>query len=198
MKLYAETPALRRRQQLQDALTLVWVTMWTLLGRGLYRLVERLRSATSEAEQAGAGFADRLDAAGRTARDVPLVGRELSRPFTGAADAGRTLESAGAAAGETVHALALWLGLLVALLPIAWVLARYLPRRLHWMREAGAAAALRIDASDLHLFALRAVTNAPLHVLRQVTPDPAGALARGDYGPLAAIELERLGLRPRE
>ena len=197
MKLYAEVPTLRLRQQLFDTITLVWVTAWLFLGRGLYRTIEQLRVATGEAEQAGAGFADRLDAAGRSARDVPLVGRELSRPFTGAADAGRALEWAGAAAGETVHTLALWLGILVALLPIAWVLARYLPGRLAWMREAGAAARLRLDAEDLQLFALRAVTNAPLHVLRRATPDPAGAFARGEYDALASIELERLGLHRR-
>lgn len=195
MKLYADTPALRLRQQLLDAITLVWVTAWMFLGRGLYGVIDELRVATAEAERAGAGFADRLDAAGRSAGGVPLVGRELSRPFTGAADAGRALESAGAAAGETVHSLALWLGILVALLPIAWVLSRYLPGRLHWIREAGAAARLRLDAENLQLLALRAVTTAPLHVLRRATPDPGGAFARGDYDALAGIELERLGLR---
>ena len=195
LKPYAEIPSLRLRQQLTDTLALVWVTAWVFVGRGLYRTVEALRSATGEAESAGAGFAERLDAVARTARDVPLVGDELRRPFLGAADAGQALESAGASAGDTVHTLALWLGLLVALLPIVWWLARYLPGRWRWMREAGAASRLRIDADDLQLFALRAVANAPLHQLRRATPDPAGALARGDFAALAAIELERLGLR---
>jgi len=194
MKLYAETPALRLRQQVQDGLTVVWIVAWVVVGRGLYRLIDRLRGATGDAEAAGAGFAQRLDTAARMAEDLPLLGRQLGRPFTGAADAGRALESAGAAAGDTVHAVALWMGILVALLPIAWLLARYLPGRLRWMQEAGAAAALRIGPEDLHLFALRAAANAPLHVLRRATPDPAEALARGDYAPLAAIELERLGL----
>lgn len=194
MKLYAETPELRRRQQLSDVATLCWVTVWLFVGRALYRTIEQLRAATGEAEEAGAGFADRLDAVARSAAGVPLVGGELRRPFTGAADAGRVLESAGAAAGDTVHTLALWLGLLVALLPIAWLLARYVPGRLEWMREAGAAMQLQIDADDLELFALRAVANAPLHVLRRAVPDPAAALARGDYAALAGIELERLGL----
>ena len=195
MKPYAERPSLRLRQQLSDTATLVWVTVWLFVGRALYRTIEQLRVATGEAEAAGAGFAERLDAVARTAADVPLVGGELRRPFTGAADAGRILESAGATAGDTVHALALWLGLLVALVPIAWVLARYLPGRLRWMREAGAAAQLRIDADDLQLFALRAVANAPFHQLRRAVADPAAALARGDYEALAGIELERLGLR---
>ena len=196
IKVYAETPNLRVRQQLQDAATLVWVAAWGLAGRTLYRTIEHLRTAAAEAEQAGGGIARRLDDVARTVTDVPLVGDGLRRPFTGAADAGRTLQSASASAGDTVHDLALWLGLLVALLPIAWVLARRLPRRYRWMREAGVAATLRIDADDLHLFALRAVATAPLHELRKVTDDPGRALADGDYGPLAAIELARLGLRP--
>ena len=195
MKLYAETSALRLRQQLSNTATLVWLTVWLSIGRALYRTIDHLRVATCEAEAAGAGFADRLDAVASTAADVALVGGELRRPLTGAADAGRVLESAGATAGDTVHALALWIGLLVALVPIAWVLARYLPGRLRWMREAGAAAQLRIDADDLHLFALRAMANAPFHQLRRAVPDPAAALARGEYASLAAIERERLGLR---
>jgi hypothetical protein len=194
MKLYAETSSLRLRQQLADTATLGWVTVWLFVGRALYRTIEQLRVATGEAEAAGAGFADRLDDVARTAAGVPLVGGELRRPFTGAADAGRVLQSAGATAGDTVHALALWIGLLVALVPIAWVLPRYLPGRLRWMREAGAAAHLRIDADDLQLFALRAVARAPLHELRRAVPDPAAALARGDYEALAGIELARLGL----
>ena len=195
IKVYAETPSLRIRQQLQDTATLVWVAAWGLAGRTLYRTIERLRDATSEAEQAGGSFARRLDDVARTVTDVPLVGKALRRPFSGAADAGRTLETASASAGDTVHALALWLGLLVALLPIAWLLARRLPRRYRWMREAGAAAGLRIDADDLQLFAMRAAATAPLHELRRVSDDPARSLAEGDYTGLASIELARLGLR---
>jgi hypothetical protein len=124
-----------------------------------------------------------------------VVGSSLRRPFLGAADAGRTLETAGSAAGSTVHTLALWLALFVALLPIVWLVARYVPGRVRWMREAGAASSLRLDAEDLHLFALRAATSAPFHVLRAACPDPSAALAAGDYDALAAIELRRLGLR---
>ena len=197
IKVYAETPSLRLRQQLQDTATLVWVAAWGLVGRTLYRTIELLRVATTEAEEAGRGFAGRLDDVAWTVTGVPLVGNALQRPFTGAADAGRSLQTAGATAGDTVHDLALWMGLLVALLPIAWLLARRLPRRYRWMREAGDAAALRgIDADDLHLFALRAAATAPLHELRKATDDPARALATGDYEALAAIELARLGLRP--
>ncbi len=197
VRIYAETPALRHRQQLKDVSTLVWIAGWCFAGRALYRTIEELRAAAAGAEAAGAGFATRLDSAARSVADVPLVGGSLRRPFIGAADAGRTLEAAGAAAGSTVHTTALWAGLLVALLPIAWVLVRYLPARFRWMREAGAASGLRIDGEDLELFALRAAATAPFHELRRAARDPAAALARRDFAALAEIELRRLGLRSR-
>ena len=196
IKVYADTPRLRLRQQLRDTATLVWVAVWGVAGRTLYRTVESLRAATNGAEEAGNGLAARLDVVARRVPDIPLVGDALRRPFAGAADAGRSLEAAGATAGETIHALALCLGLLVAALPIAWWLARTIPARVRWMREAGAATTLRIDADDLHLFALRAAATAPLHELRRVAADPAKALAAGDYAGLAGLELARLGLRP--
>jgi hypothetical protein len=195
LKVYADAPPLRLRQQLRDTAALLWIGGWGLAGRTLYRTIEHLRAATTQAEDAGSDFAGRLDDVARSIQDLPLVGGTLRRPFLGAADAGRTLEHAGAAAGDTVHTLALWLGLLVAVLPIAWLLARYAPGRVRWMREAGAATRIRIDGDDLELFALRAAANAPLHELRKASPDPAKALAAHDYEPLARLELARLGLR---
>lgn len=196
MKIYADTPTLRVRQQVQDAATLLWVVVWLLAGYSLYRNIEDMRGAARGAEAAGAGFADRLDAAASTVRALPLLGEALRQPLVGAADAGRRLQAAGGDAGDTIHSMALWLGLLIALLPIVWLLARYGPGRLRWMREAAAVAKRPIGPDDLHLFALRAVASAPLHELQRATPDPAAAMAKGDYAPLAAIELARLGLRP--
>ncbi len=199
MKPYAEIASLRTRQQLSDAAALAWVVVWCLLGRAVYRTLEHLRGAASTTEDAGADFAGRLDDVARGVGRLPAVGRELRRPFTGAADAGRSLESAGAAAGDTIHSIAIWFGIAVALLPIIWLLTRYLPRRVDWVREAAAARRFR-DLGDegLHLFALRALANRPLHELRRVSDNPAGSLERGDYRPLAALELARVGLVTRD
>lgn len=102
-----------------------------------------------------------------------------------------------AGAGTSVEGatLALWLGILLAVIPIGYVLLRYAPWRGRWIREASAASRLRIDSEDLHLFALRAVATRPLYELQRVTPDPAAALARGDYESLASLELGALGLK---
>ena len=85
--------------------------------------------------------------------------------------------------------------MLVAAVPIAALLVTWLPRRVAWAREAGAASRLRLGGADLELFAFRAVANRPLRELRRVTADPAGALRAGDYQALADLELRSLGLR---
>lgn len=197
MHLYAETAQLRLRQQLSDSLALGWVWAWSFAGRGAYRTIEHLRLATASAEQAGAGFAGRLDDVARGVARLPIVGADLRRPFNGAAAAGRSLENAGASAGHTVHTIALSTGIALALIPVLWLAFSYGRSRFRWVRESTAARSIRSAGEGaMQLFALRAVTNAPLRALRRADPDPAGSLARGDYDRLAAIELTRLGLRP--
>jgi hypothetical protein len=85
----------------------------------------------------------------------------------------------------------------VAAVPVIALLLVWLPRRVAWAREAGAASRLRMDAADLELFAIRAVANRPLRQLHRATPDPAGALRTGEYEALADLELRALGLRAR-
>jgi hypothetical protein len=126
---------------------------------------------------------------------IPVVGGDLQGPFGRLAGVGQILADAGATQQQVVHQLALWLGILVAAVPIAALLVTWLPRRVAWAREAGAASRLRLAGADLELFALRAVANRPLRQLHRVTPDPAAALRAGDYEALADLELRSLGLR---
>ena len=86
----------------------------------------------------------------------------------------------------------------VAVVPIVALLLVWLPRRVSWAREAGAASRLRMDGADLELFAIRAVANRPLRDLHRVTPDPAGDLRAGEYQALADLELRTLGLRAQQ
>jgi hypothetical protein len=196
MKLYAETASLRARQLLGDLAVLAWAALWVAAGLALYRLVEKLAVPGRRAEQAGGGFAGALDDIQEKVGRIPVVGDELRDPFGRVADAGRTLAEAAAAQQEVVHQLALWLGVVVAVVPVIPVLLVWLPRRVAWAREAGAASRLRLAGADLELFALRALANRPLRELHRVTPDPAGALRAGDYAGLAELELRALGLRP--
>ncbi len=195
MKLYAETPRLQARQALLDLGLLLWCVGWTLVGRGLYRAVEALRISGDAVERAGGSFAETLgDVAGAVGR-VPIAGSTLQGPFRDAAGAGTDLAEAGRSGSEAIHDVALWAGWVVALVPIVLLAVWYLRNRYVWVREATAAARIRVDADDLQLFALRAVANRPLHELVRATPDPAAALAAGNYEALARLELRALGLR---
>ena len=195
MKLYAETAGLRARQLLGDLAVLAWTAAWVWAGLTLYRLVEKLAVPGARLEQAGGGFAGDVAEIQQKVGRLPVVGGDLQGPFGRLAGVGRTLADAGATQQQVVHQLALWLGVLVAAVPIAALLVAWLPRRVAWAQEAGAASRLRLAGADLELFALRALANRPLRELRRVTPDPAGALRAGEYEALADLELRALGLR---
>jgi hypothetical protein len=197
MKLYAETPYLRTRQALLDAGFFIWTFVWVNIGMRLHDLVARLASPGKDIESAGSGFASNLDAISERVPGLPLIGDSLRTPFEAAAGAGRALESAGQTHQEVVMTLALWLGVLLAAIPILYLSIKYLPGRIAWIREAGAAASLRLDGDDLRLFAFRAIANRPFYELRRACPDPGKALATGDYAPLAELELNALGLDMR-
>jgi hypothetical protein len=197
VKLYAETAGLRARQLLGDLAVLAWTAAWVAAGVALYRLVEKLAVPGARVEQAGGSFADDVAEIQQKVGRLPVVGGELQDPFGRLAGVGRTLAAAGVTQQEVVHQLALWLGVVVAVVPIVALLLVWLPRRVVWAREAGAASRLRMDGADLELFAIRAVANRPLRDLHRVTPDPAGDLRAGEYQALADLELRALGLRAR-
>jgi hypothetical protein len=196
VKLYAETASRRAGQLAGDLLVLAWVVAWVLAGRGLYLLVEKLAGPGRAVERAGTAFAGDVSEIQEKVGRIPVVGDELRDPFGRLGGVGRALADAGMTQQQAVHELALWLGVLVAAVPIVALLTVWLPRRVAWAREAGAAHRLRLGGADLELFAFRAVANRSLRELHRVTPDPVGALRAGEYADLAALELGRLGLRP--
>ncbi|MFN2488175.1 MAG: hypothetical protein ABR529_00220 [Actinomycetota bacterium] len=197
MTLYAEVPGRRLRQIVGDAALVAWIALWWRVGAWIYELVGRLAGPGAAVERAGRDLALPLERAGDEVSSIPVVGDALQQPFEAAAGAGRSLAAAGAAQQDVVANLALWLGVLLAVIPISLLLALYLPPRLRWVREATAARRLGLDLGDLELFALRAVATRPLSRLRRAAPDPLRALRAGDHAALAALELDELGLRPR-
>ena len=197
MKLYAESKRYRARQLISDAATAVWIIAWIRIGMFVSDLVNRLAGPGETVEDAGRTFAQTVDSVGTEVDDLPVLGDALLRPLETISGAGETLRDAGIAQQDAVHTLALWLGILLAVIPISYVLLKYLPGRLRWVREASAADKLRIDAEDYQIFAIRALANQPLYELRRAAPDPAAAYAAGDFEPLAALELGQMGLEVR-
>ncbi len=197
--MYADRLPTAIRQLLTDIAVVIWVYAWIRAGLWLHDLVLRLAAPGRKLEDSGTGIADNLaDAGGRVGR-VPLVGDELTAPFTRAAEAARSRADAGRQEQEIIGDLALALPLLLVAVPLALVLFLWLPARLRWMRRAGVASAVRDQPAGRDLLALRALASRPLTELTRLGPDIAQSWRDGDAAAvdaLAALELKDLGLRP--
>ena len=199
MKIYADRLPTAIRQLATDLLVVIWVYAWIRAGIWVHDMVLKLAVPGQKLESAGTGIADNLaDAGGKVGR-VPLVGDQLTQPFTRAAEAARSLADAGREQQAIVGNLALILALLLVAVPLGLVLFVWLPLRLRWMRRAGLAAAVRDQPAGRDLLALRALASRPLNELTRLGPDIAQSWRNGDASAvdaLAALELRDLGLRP--
>ena len=198
MRLYAPSPVLRGRQVLADAGLLTWLVLWVLVARAVHGAVGALAGPGRAIADLGSSVAGSMGAAAEAARNVPLVGDDLSAPFDALGAAGGSAGDAGRAAQDAVGTLATVLAVVLVLLPVGWLLLRWLPWRLGWLRDAQAAQRLLAENPDLELFAARAVATAPLPTLAGLPAGTAAAWRAGDpeaTRSLAALELARLGLR---
>ena len=196
VKLYAETRRLRTRQIVLDLTVLLWTFAWIWLGMLAHDVIAQLAEPASAIARNSTSLSGSLTEISDTVDEVPLVGGALEEPFTSAAGSAAAVASESREQAGRFLTAALWIGLLIAIAPIAAALLRYLPERWSWVKEATAATRIRLDADDLYVFALRAVANRPLSELRRAVPDPGAALAAGEYEGLARLELEHLGLEP--
>jgi hypothetical protein len=104
-----------------------------------------------------------------------------------------------------VHTLAAVLAVVLVVLPVGWLLLRWLRWRLGWLREATAADRLLSSGAggmpDLELLAARAMATAPLAQLAGLPAGTGAGWRTGDPAALralAGLELSRLGLRTPE
>jgi hypothetical protein len=199
MKLYADGPVRRTRQQVGDVLLVLWVVLWVELADVVHDATLALAAPGRRIESAGDGLAVGLRDAGAAVEGIPLVGDRVRAPFDGAGDAADQIAAAGTAQVAAVQHLAFWLTLCVATVPIVVVAAVYLPLRWRFVREATAGQRYVDASADLDLFALRAMANQPMHRLARVSDDPVAAWRSGDRDvvrALAALELRDRGLAP--
>ena len=198
MPLYAQRPALRARQGAADLGMLAWIVLWVLVARTVHRAVLVLAEPGRAVEDLGTSVAGNMDSAAEAAGDVPLVGDELAAPFRALSDASGTVRGAGVAAQDAVATLALVLAVVLVVLPVGWLLLRWLPWRLGYVREARAARRLLAGTPELEILAARAMTTAPLPRLAALPAGTGAAWRSGDPAAvraLAGLELARLGLR---
>jgi hypothetical protein len=199
MQLYAQHPVHRFRQLAADLGLLPWLVLWALLARAAHRAVQVLAEPGRAVEDLGTSVAGQMSSAAGVAEDVPVVGDELAAPFQALGEAGGAVRGAGESAQEAVATLATVLAVVLVVLPVGWLLLRWLPWRLAYAREAGAARRLVTGTPDLELLAARALATAPLPRLAALPPGTGDAWRKGDpdaVRALAALELRRLGLRP--
>lgn len=199
MKLYADLPGRRLVQILADLGLLAWVVLWAWVGRRVHDVTMALAEPGRQLQGAGAGFREKLNAAGNGVDDLPLLDDRVAGPFRSAAAAGTDIEKAGTDLVRAVERLALLIGWTTALVPIVIVALVWAFVRGRFVRRASAAQRFIDAEDDLDLFALRAMANQPMGALAKVSSDPSGAWRRGERDTiraLALLELKDSGLRP--
>jgi hypothetical protein len=198
MRLYADRGSLRLRQLAADLGLVAWVVVWSVVARTVHGAVLVLAEPGQAVQRLAGSIAGSMASASSAAHRVPGVGGALSRPFDALGQAGSSVGGTGASVSSAVTTLAAVLAVVLVVLPVGWLLLRWLPWRLGWAREAGAAARLLAAEPEPELLAARALATAPLPELARL---PAGTAARWRAGDPAAVraladlELRRLGLR---
>ena len=198
MKLYADLGPRRTWQVAGDLLLVLWVLLWSWAGTVVNDGVSALGGVGAQVEDGGSSLAGHLGEAGEVASELPLVGEQLRSPFDQAGGAAEALADAGRTQQEVAQQLGVLLGLAVALVPITVMALLWLPRRVGFVRRAGAAREYLAGGGDIDLFALRAITGQPVRRLAAVSDDPLADWRRGDgevVHRLADLELRDLGLR---
>jgi hypothetical protein len=198
MRLYAQRSPLRVAQLAADFGMVAWALIWVAVARLAHGAVLALAGPGRAVAGLGNSVAENMDSAAEAADDVPIVGDELSAPFEALGSAGGSVSGAGQAAQDAVGTLATLLAVVLVVLPVGWLLLRWLPWRLRYAREAGAAARLATTAPDLEILAARALATAPLPRLAALPRGTGAGWHAGDPAALralAAVELDRLGLR---
>jgi hypothetical protein len=199
LRFYPGNPSGRRSTITRDVLFLVLIAFFVWCGVKTYQAVERLTVLGSAVVNTGTSIQDGFGSAAKAVGSVPIVGDSLANALNGAgSNAGGNLTSLGNQGNDYVHRLAVFLGLLVALLPILVLVLAVLPRRVRQIRSLTAAGTVLAHSDDpaiRRVMASRAAFALPYGVLLEYTPDPLGDLAAGRYDALVAAALETGGLR---
>jgi hypothetical protein len=198
LKLYADAPGRRSSQILSDLGFTLWVVLWLWLAVALYRLVSKLGVAGEKLAATGRVLDRDMSSAESRINGVPVVGHQVSAPFGKVGAAARSLIDIGTSQQHAVHEVAVLLAVCIAGIPIALLALLWLPRRVRFVRRATASRQLVESAGDLDLFALRALSTQPMHLLARVGADPADGWRRKDPAvihALARLELADAGLR---
>ena len=198
MGIYAKRPAKMIGQLVGDSFVVLWAIGWAIVAIFVHRVIEVLATPARETARTAMRLAENFRQAAAEAAKVPVAGEQLRRPLDSAAvTLGNLIDSANDQV-VSIERLALIVGWLVFLIPVATVVAFWLPRRIRFYRQAHASQVFLDSLADLDLFALRAMAAQPLYVLAEISDDPVQAWRSGDrevINKLAEVELKRNGLQ---
>lgn len=180
-----------------DALIVVWVAAWLMMGLATASEVRGLRELSGTLREVGQAVERSGQTLGTLSR-VPFVGDELRAPAEEVAQAGRSIRESGRTSRDSIRSLATLLGVSIAVIPSVPVLAFYVPWRVALRRERRALArAVRLHGGDPafeRYLAFRAAHRRALHELQPHCSRPWQALADRDYRALADAELAASGI----
>lgn len=201
MRFYARPSWRLFWQVAADLFVVAWAIGWWFVGRLVDGTIRALAEPARQTARVTSDLRGQLEEAARQAGGVPVVGDGLRQPFDGMAG---NLDGIIASANAQVAGLeqtALLLGWLLFLVPVALMVALWLPRRLRFAARARATLDLLQESDGTDLLALRALATQPLTELRAISATPARAWRNADASVierLAELELVRSGVaRPR-
>ena len=173
----------RARHLVGDTMVICWIALMFMVGWGLKSMIDQMAQPVSQIGRTTDSLADRVaDTSGDLSR-IQLIGEQLAAPLTPIARTLRDISLQSEAQANTIQQFGWWMFVILAVLPTLGTVLLYFPRRIRHARAAAAARNLINDAADLRLFALRAMTWAPMQqwiddVLASNIPDWATPRAR--------------------
>lgn len=200
MRFYARPSSRLFWQVAADLFVAAWAACWWIVGRFVDATIRALAEPARQTARVTVDLRRQMAEAAQDAGGLPIVGDDLRQPLN---DMATNLDAIVAAANAQVAGLeqaALVLGWLLFVVPVALMVAVWLPPRLRFARRAAATLALRDRPGGTDLLALRALVTQPLGDLASIADDPVAAWRAGDpaaVARLANLELASAGLAPR-
>ncbi len=123
-----------RKIWILDAVAVVWVILWIVLGLRVAEEVRGLTKLSQTVSQTGRGVEQVGDALGGLG-GVPLVGGQIGRAARELQEVGRDTQRSARQARESAENLSLLLGVSVGLIPSSALFLFYFPSRMTMERE---------------------------------------------------------------
>ncbi|MGV8850749.1 MAG: hypothetical protein ACOH16_14535 [Propionibacteriaceae bacterium] len=198
MALYAKPSGKLVGQVVADLMTVVVAVGSYLAGRATHNAIWDLTNPLSGTASSLSSLQSRLADAASKAAEIPVVGESLQTPLSDMAGQLSNVITQISDQVSVIQRVAGIAGLVVFLVPVIVWLALWLPSRVRFARESGAAKRMLASGVGLDLFALRGLAHLPLRTLASVGTDPVAAWRDGDaevIGTLGRRELDRLGVK---